>query len=618
MSKRSPAPPPDYTAQKGQIRRDTEQQYQQRADSYDTAVQNYNTALSGFGDTYNTLSDNISNLTYADLYDDPTTTENENPYSSLQSQIDDLSSGLGSLQVGVDRPDFASSVGSEYGTVGITNIPDLMTANTSQYNTLVGDVAGLSNQLNDLSRQRENEVNRIEQYRTRGLGDLAGFSTQLGQLGIADVNQMNQLERDLAALDAGRQSFSSPILDQLYPDGMAQFDAQYAGINEGLSDLRGQRQAEMDRIAQYEQGLLSDADAYRNTLGGLTIADEQGITDLIDQIEDRNRQAGRFSSELGFDFNQETGELNDLLADANRLQRDRTSELGRIDQAQRDYLNAARAVEDAAESGSIYSASGIDAIEDALRDARTDMSSFSSALPFDFSGATGSLTDADVALADLRGRRETALDDLLSQIEGVAGNVGGLEAYDEAGLRDLQSQLTSAGSELGRFSGGRVDDISGQLQAARGQIDTRLQELSDARGALETRAQDLLEQINNAQYFGVDDLGQNQGDFDALQAEIELYNAQQALDEITSAENRLNSERQRLERDAEAVAERDRIARDAILATVGESGVPEFQNFDQVDPITLNEYLMMLQQQEDEEYANQITPSAFAQNVIRA
>ena len=103
-----------------------------------------------------------------------------------------------------------------------------------------------------------------------------------------------------------------------------------------------------------------------------------------------------------------------------------------------------------------------------------------------------------------------------------------------------------------------------------------------------------------------------------MNAEVELYNAQQALDEIQSAQDRLNSERQRLERDEEAVAERDRIAREQILSTVGASGVPEFQDFSQIDPVTLQAYMQMLADQEEEEYANTLAPSAFAQNVMRA
>ena len=619
MGKSSPAPPPDYTAEKKQIRLDTEADYKKKADKYNEAVTSYNDSLTNFGNTYSNLSGGIGGLTYSDLYDDPNTAVNENPYAGFNTQLGNLTNSLGNLDFSMEKPTFDSSVNSEYGNIGITNIPDLLKVNTNKYDNLSNNISNLSGTLSGLKKQRENEVSRINDYRNKGLGSLAGFSTQLGQLGIADENQMNQLERDLSALNVGRTSFSSPILNQMYPDGFTQFDSQYSGLTQGLGDLRTQRQNELDRINTYEQGLLNDADAYRNTLGGLTIADETGINDLIGQIEDRNRQAGRFSSELGFDFNQETGELSDLLRDVNQLSGERQDELSRISRAERDYLNQARALEGSAETGSIFSAAGIDALEDQLRDLRQNIGGFTSQLDYDFGDSTGAMNDTDVALASLNEQRQDALDSILSQITGASGSaLSGLEAYDETGMRNLASQLTDAGGELSRFSGGRVGDISGQLDTAAGAIETRMNELTEARNALETRAQALLEQVNNASYFGTDDLGGNQGEFDALNAEVELYNAQQALDEIQSAQDRLNSERQRLEQDAEAVAERDRLAKEDILSTVGASGVPEFQNFSEVDPITLQAYMQMLADQEEEEYANTVSPSAFAQNVMRA
>ncbi len=611
--------PPDYTKEKGQIRQATENAYQQKADSYNNAVKNYNNNLNAFGNTFSNLQSGVGGLSYSDLYDNPSTRGNENPYSNFKNQIGNLSSGLGNMDLGMERPTFNSSVSSEYGTVGITNIPDLLSVNTNKYNTLSGGTSNLTNQLNDLKRQREAEEKRVNTYRSDGLGSLSNFSTQLGQLGIADLGQMDQLERDLGSLNTGRQGFSSPILNQMFPNGFEQFDSQYSGLSEGLGELRGQRQTELDRIDGYERGLLTDADNYRASLDGLTIADETGINDLIGQIEDRNRQAGRFSSDLGFDFNQEMGELGDILGSANELRRDRQSELGRISNAEQDYLNKARALERSSENGSIYSASGINAIEDQLRDLRQNIGGFTSQLDYDFGDTTSALGDTDVALASLNEQRQSALDDILGQITGASGSaLSGLEAYDETGMRDLASQLTDAGGELSRFSGGRVGDISGQLDTAAGAIETRMNELNEARTALETRAQALLEQVNNASYYGTGDLGQNQGEFDSLNAEVELYNAQQALDEITSAQNRLNSERQRLEQDEEAVSERERIAKEQILATVGASGVPEFANFSEIDPQTLQAYMQMLADQEEEEFGNTLAPSAFSQNVMRA
>ena len=78
--------------------------------------------------------------------------------------------------------------------------------------------------------------------------------------------------------------------------------------------------------------------------------------------------------------------------------------------------------------------------------------------------------------------------------------------------------------------------------------------------------------------------------------------------------NRLNSERGRLERDAENVASRERIERDDILSTIGESGVPEFTNYARNDPITLQQYLALLNSEEDNPATGSM-PSAFSRNL---
>ena len=130
----------------------------------------------------------------------------------------------------------------------------------------------------------------------------------------------------------------------------------------------------------------------------------------------------------------------------------------------------------------------------------------------------------------------------------------------------------------------------------------------------------LAEQVRNQQFYATDDLTGSQGSFDALQAEIELFGAQQAMDELAQAEQRLQGERQRLEADAEAVALRENQAQQDLLATIGASGLPEFQDFNQVDPMTLEQYLNLLANSEEEEFPLGLSPTAFSQNlgVIRA
>jgi len=61
----SPPPPPDFSAEKGEIRRATEARYQQQARDYNTAVANYNNALTGQASSLGDIPGTISSLTIA-------------------------------------------------------------------------------------------------------------------------------------------------------------------------------------------------------------------------------------------------------------------------------------------------------------------------------------------------------------------------------------------------------------------------------------------------------------------------------------------------------------------------------------------------------------------------
>ena len=616
MGKSSPAPPapPDYTDEKRQLRLDTEAEYKRQADAYNQSVDDYNQALSGFSANIGNTGSTIGGMTMRDLYDDPTTDINENQYGGLSSALTGYRNQLAGMTAPT-RPIFDSVIQSEYGPVSISNIPTLNDLNANMMNNLSSQVGQYTTTLNDLRKSRTAEENRIRDFRNSLIGDLSNYDTSLGQIGIADLNQMNQLERELNALNTRRNAFSSTIMDQLYPSGFGEVDTRSTGLTSGLADLRGQRQAELDRISAYESGLLADVDAYRDRLGGLSIADADLLSALQDDIASRQRQAGRFSSELGFDFSDELGELYDVNRGATNLSRERQSELDRIASTEQQMLANARAAEAAAESGNIYSAAGIDAVADRVRDLRGDISGFSSALPFDFGSANAPLTDAEAALADLSSRRATALDDILSGITGATTGMTNAELYDVGAIDDARSTLQSAQSSLAPFSGGRVGDIQSQITAGLEQVDSRMSELAAARDEIETRAQALMEQVNNASYFATGDLEGNLQSAEALQAEVDLYAAQNALDEITATMNRLQSEKQRLEVDAENVAAREAQERQDILSTVGASGVPEFQNFATTEPMTLEQYLALLASGEEPDTITGRSPTAFSQNM---
>lgn len=614
-----PPPPPDYSAQKAQIARETEARYAQQAAEYNAAVNNYNSALSGYQGDLNALSSNVGGMSIADLYDDPNTEENENPFSSYMSNLNTVSSGLGGLSLGVERPVFQSTIQTPYGPTGVSNIPSLSSANQNLYNQLMGTTTSLTGTLNDLQNRRRQEEQRVSDFRNNLMADLSNYQTGVGQLSIADEAQMNQLERDIAALDARRQGFSSSIMSQLFPNQFEGIASGVGGIRSSISDLRSQRQAELDRIAAFERDILGNVDAYRDTLGGLTIADENQIGSLQQQIDDIQTRAGRFSSELGFDFNDELGELGGLERELGNLRSQREQEIARIQRMQDQYLNTARALEQSAEGADIYSAAGLDAIGDRLRDVRQDISGFSSLLPFDFSGSEASLSEADAALAALRERRAQEIAGIESRISPLVGGLNDIALSDEQAMRDRIAELRGIEGDLARFSGGRVGEVQGQISSGVEAVNSRLAELQDYRSQLEERAQGLLEQVRNASYFQTGDLGSDQETFNAIQAEAELYNAQQAMDEVDAIMNRLNSERQRLEADAEAVAARRNQSASQLLGSLGPGGVPRFRDFSQTDPMTIEEYLARFVNTEEEEPLLGLSPSAFsnALGVIR-
>ena len=617
----SPSPPPDYTQEKSVIRADTEKRYQNQANTYNNKVDKYNKSVNNFSNQFSGLNSNIQNMSYVDMYDNPNTKKNENLYSTYNNQLNSLNSGLGGLNFNTSRPTFSSSVGSEYGSVGISNIPTLKNANTTKYDAMMyGGVSGLQSKLNSMKSERTAEENRVNQYRNNANSTLGTYSKDLSRMGIADISKMNQMERDLASMKSARDSFSSPILNQMYPNGFSNFDRQYKTLAADLDGLYSARGDEQDRIKAYERSLLDSSDTYSTTLSGYDITNEQGIKDLQASIEQKERDANRFTSELGFDFSQELGELGDVSQNVDNLWTDRTNELGRIDSAQTAYNLAAQGLDGYIDNAGIYNKQTLDDYGQDITDMRSDIGGFTSLLDFDFSNANTELDEAQTSLDGVNTRRQDALNVLDADITANSGSaLADLQLYEEGAMRDMASSLSDTGYELSNFSGGRVGDITTRLGTASDAVTGKLEELSTYRNDLEKRAQTLQEQLNNRSFYEVGMVDGEQGGFDSMQAEVELYNAQQAMDEIAGMEDRLNSERGRLEADAETAGERDRISREDILSMVGENGLPEFGDLSQLDPMALEEYLKLMNGEEEEEEfgMNSANPSAFSQNVTR-
>ena len=618
MKDNDPAPAPDYTVQKGELAKATEEDYKKKADAYNEQVRKYNESLAGFSQNLGNMKSNLANTSFVDFFDDPTTSVNENKYNQYLTDLGTYQSGLGSLGLfNEDKPIFDKTIDSEYGTVTINNIPTLDKVNANLYNQLVGSASSQLGQLGTLKAQREAEEKRVRDFRNQLLGDLSLGSTGLNQLGIADERGMNQLERELAMLDARKTGFSSSILDQMYPKGFETYTTQKETIDAGLQALRDERAKEQQRISDFESNILTNVDDYSTRLGNMGIADADKIQALQDEISDLQKSSGRFSSELGFDFGDELAELTGVSRDVGRLSDKRDAELQRISDMETNLLDTARGIESAAETGSIYNANNLNAIADAIRDLKADRAGFTSELDFDFSNIDDPLTQGETALANLQAERKSALDDILSNVEGFGPALEGLELSDEAGIRDVQSNLREQRGALSEFTGGRVDDIKAQIALGLTSVDEKLAELSDKRNEIETQAQALRDKILNAQYYGTADLANPNAELTAMQDQVELFNAQQALDEIDAISNELNSQQYRLEQDERNVELRKQKERDDILSMM-EGGVAQFPEFALQDPVALQTYLAMLNDEDEFTDTGLPAASAFSQNIIRA
>lgn len=755
---------------------DQEALYATQAQTYNDAVSAYNTNLSNTISGLTGYGNTIGGLTIADLYDDPTTAQNENQYDSLFSSLSNMENSLSGMSFDATRPTFSNTITTADGTATLNNIPTLNSANTGSINNYLDTIDDLQGSLQGLSRDRTKEEKRISDFQTDLSYGLGQLGRDVGRLDISQTDRLGGIEDSLADLQSGYSKFSSSILDQVgglnyddsalresiaslktgrdteqkriddfqtnlrntannYADTLAGYDIRnldelnnlqglidtqqqsaqdfdsllnfdfsksltnLGNTESGIGNLLRDRQNELDRIdaaqrtaereatslgrfadslgiadidAMQELGYdledynkdisdfsslldfdFSDANAnaaaaqatldqlyadrtteqnriqsfmdqlgldagqYDKDLSGYNIANIDEMDALQELIDARQKEARRFSSELDFDFGTQLDDLQGVEDDLGQLYLDRALEQGRIDDAQRDYLLQAQSLDRLADSTGIYSKAGIDALQSDLDALNANISGFDSLLDYDFSGTDDFRAAAGEDISGLYADRAAALDEIQNPIAGIGEGAAGLELYDETGMRDARGELSDLNRDLSRFSGGRVDEIQGEITTQIGNIDTRLEELNTYRNQLEAQAQALLEQVNNNTYYGLGDLEGDLGSLDSQQAEIELYNAQVAMDELDQLQERLYGERNRLEQDAQNVQARRTSAQDALLNALNAFGLPQFDNLSQIDPMTMQQFMAMISNQDEDEEQFTTNPNAFSSNVIR-
>jgi hypothetical protein len=475
-------------------------------------------------------------------------------------------------------------------------------------------LTGLYGDATQLLRDREDELDRLDDLDYQFGRDTKALDRFLGGLDISDLDYMNEVGFDIEDLRSQIGGVDSLLLDQVdFTDDTAALDT----IGQNLTNLRNERTAEETRIANYLAGLQTFYDENDDELAGLNISNIDLMEAMRGEIEDKQKDARRFDSLLEFDFENALNDISDLDYNLDDLFFERDLELDRIDQAEKDYARQARAIDRLGDSTSIYNLANIEGLQSELDSLNDDITGFESLLDFDFSGTQENRTAAQADIERILSERSSALDEINAPISGYLQDLGGVELYDERGMNDIADLLDDRAFDLSRFSGGRVDEIGGNITDAVGQVDAKLQQLADYRAQLEEKAAAMQSNVEGSNYYGLGDLDTPQGEYDTLNSEIELYNASQAMDEIDAVMNRLYSERNRLEQDAENVAARKSTAQQALMDALSAFGLPEFDDLSQIDPMTMQQFLAAISNQEEEEEDFTLNPNAFSSNVIK-
>ena len=563
------------------------------ADDYNTAVEDLNTKFADFSDQLGNL-DNIGDLTYVDYYGDTV--------GDVQDDLSGLNDLLAEIEA-IDTPDMPDFTGDFTGD--LADLPD--------FGALKDTITGLIESGEGLADERA-EKEKAYNALADSLGlDLDQLDRNLDRLGITDTRALADIEDDFYRLtgEAELIAKNDPLYDQLG------FNINDRGIANEISAINAARAAEEQRISDFAKDLLRDYGIYGDELEGLNITNLDELNALATKIDNRVRDARYFDSDLGFNFSREIDDLKALGVDVDNLLRDRENEFDRISKAEADALATARMLDRAGDITGIYDLADINDLQAAIDQANAGITGFSSLLPFDFSATADPLAAAQSDVTDLLAARGSALDLIETPITGLTDDLAGLELYDERGMRDIDNRLSNLGIDLTSYTGGRVTGIQNKINLAMGAVDDRIRELENYRNDIETQAQALQEEFDNATFYTLDDLTDPEARLEAQKKEADLYNALQALDEITATTTRLAEERARLEQDAANVAAREGAGTDMVLDQIqGQALInPELITPEMLGGLSLEEYLAMLGSGEEEE--NIVNPvGTFGQNVV--
>lgn len=543
-----PPPPPDYTKEKAAFAVAEEAKRKQEADAYNALVGNFNSSIAGYGSGLADLKSSVGGL---GIKDDELFTDYSNKINSLQNT-------LYGQQFNAPKPYWESTVYSAWGPVSV-GMPSLMTPDTNLKDSFITQLGDVRSQLGSLQALRKAEEQKINNFDSQLYNSLGGLSSQANSAGFGDLGALNSLKAQYDAMKASRDSFTSDILGDYTSNVASGINPLMASLNDRLTSLFNDRNTELQRIKEYENSITAKAGGFSNSLSGLNIGNVDGMNALRDQINAYKREVGRFSTPIvgkDFDLSQELGDVASVEDKLSQLFADRQTELGKVNSFQDQMNTAALGLASNARTADVYNLGRLNDLLTQVGLAKQKIGGFSSALPVDVQAASGQLDSAEQLINQLLTQRTNSIGQLQNRFDTQTAGYGNIAGYDETAMQNAMNQLYGFQNNLAPYQGADINPLKQNVTMQIQSIQDKMGQLTAKRAEFETQAQMLLQELQNKQFTGLDQISGGQTQADDLNTQVKLYKATQAMDEIQQIMDRLNSEKSRLEQDAANVASR--------------------------------------------------------------
>lgn len=647
----APPPPRDYSEEVDAWGRAEQRRYDDLARNYNAVSNAYNQRIAGFGNELSGLRSQLSGLTIADRdkidnlysgfnslldkYDDPWTVEvprinsdyhvptspssggpgrftprgqvpapgsGEVPAGDYQfpggngpplpGMMDSISiSGLAGFNY--DRPDFQRTATTPYDSWTVSlNIPSLVNPNTSLATQYYSDITNALSQLDNLKRQRQSEIDRVNSYKSNLEGSISDLGSRANTTDISSLGNINALAGELNRLRTQQRGFSSPLLAEF--GGLDQFDPQYNEIQAQIDKLLGERSAEEQRVSDYQLNMQGLLDRVRQNISNFDIDKIDEIRALDSEIDQAAIDARRFQSKIPFDFGALQSEYYDLNSMIDSLYARHKSEEERIKSEESSLEDMAFSLRDQLGQLDPFNKAGIDAARSTIEAALRRSGRFTSPLPFDLSQEIAPLNEAQARLAGILDTRASRLGEYSSKLDQFRNSLAGTPLYDEEATSTLLNEIMGTLGEFGGFAGDDVRTVRDQYNSVLRDINARSGQLSKKRSGIESNARNLLRNFEDRDFYTEDDVKAARGQVGSLEREIELYKAQQAFDELDQLERALDAQMKRLQADAQRTAEVRAAEQDAVRRELDPYGGLRFPTSVSSPLMTEDQYLAYL------------------------